>query len=152
MDSFQVLGQTIQSFLSQLKRAKVRCQDLMIFFTTCIHPLLTYAYEVYNFNLQEKQKSSLERIQKRAMRIIDGFDTPFEVALESSSIVKLSLKLCDDFLSMISSNTKDKLFEYLPFNTKTNLPLRNIRKFLILDVILTALEILLTKSIQYVNC
>ena len=53
-------------------------------------------------------------------------------ALELSSLEKLSTyrdKLCDDFLLKISSNKKDKLFKYLPFNTNTNLPLRNIRKF-----------------------
>ena len=150
--SFQVLGLTIQSnikwdqqvekickkaskrlnFLSQLKRAKVQGEDLVKFYVTCIRPVLTYACEVYNFNLQEKQKLSLERIQKRAMRIIYGFDTQYDVALESSCLVKLSTyrdKLCDEFLTKISSNMKDKLFKYLPFNKNTNLPLRNVGKF-----------------------
>ena len=96
MDSFQVRGLTIQSdlkwdqqvekickkaskrlyFLSQLKRAKVQRKDLMKFYVTCIRPVLTYACEVDNFNVQEKQKSSLDRNQERAMRIIHGFDTP----------------------------------------------------------------------------
>ena len=102
MDSFQVLGLTIQSnlkwdqqvekickkaskrlyFLPQLKRAKVQGKDLVKFYVTCIRPVLTYASEVYNFNLQEKQKLFLERIQKRAMRIIYGFDTQYDAALE----------------------------------------------------------------------
>ena len=94
--------------------------------------VLTYACEVFNFNLQEKLKESLERVQKRAMRIIHGFDTPYEVALDLSSLEWLSShreNLCDDFLLKISGNIKDKLFKYLPFNTNTVLPLRNIRKF-----------------------
>ena len=61
-----------------------------------------------------------------------GFDLPYDVAIELFSLENLSTdrdKLCDDFLLKISRNTKDKLFKYLPFNTNTNLSLRNIRKF-----------------------
>ncbi len=152
VDSFQVLGMTIQSnlkwdqhvekickkaskrlyFLSQLKRAKVPTKDLVNFYITCIRPVLTYACEVFNFSLQDNLKSLLERIQKRAMRIIHGFDTPYDVALELSSLERLSDyrdNFCDEFLSKISNNTEDKLFKYLPFNTNINLPIRNIRKF-----------------------
>ena len=42
-------------FLSQLTRAKVQRKDLVKFYVTCIRPALTYACEVYNFNLQEKK-------------------------------------------------------------------------------------------------
>ncbi len=59
-------------------------------------------------------------------------DTPYDVALELSSLERLSDyrdNLCDEFLSKISNNTEDKLFKYLPFNTNINLPIRNIRKF-----------------------
>jgi hypothetical protein len=152
VDSFHVLGMTIQSnlkwdqhvekickkaskrlyFLSQLKRAKVPTKELVNFHITCIRPVLTYACEVFNFSLQDNLKSLLERIQKRAMRIIHGFDTPYDVALELSSLERLSDyrdNLCDEFLSKISNNTEDKLFKYLPFNTNINLPIRNIRKF-----------------------
>ena len=93
VDSFQLLGLTIQNnlkwdkhvekickktskclyFLSQLKRVKVQTKELVEFYVTCIRPVLTYACEVLNFNLQDKLKSSLERIQKRAMRIIHGY-------------------------------------------------------------------------------
>jgi hypothetical protein len=76
VDSFQLLGLTIQNnlkwdkhfenickkaskrlyFLSQLKRAKVQTKELVEFYVTCIRPVLTYACEVFNFNLQEKLK------------------------------------------------------------------------------------------------
>ena len=113
-----------------MKRAKVQTKELVEFYVTCIRPVLTYACEV--FNLQEKLKSSLERIQKRAMRIIHGYDTPYDVALELSSLERLSAyrdNLCDDLLLKVSRNTEDKLHNLLPFNTNRNLPLRNIRKF-----------------------
>jgi hypothetical protein len=102
------------------------------FYVTCIRPVLTYVCEVFNFNLQEKLKWWLERIQNRAMRIIHGYDTPYDVALELSSLERLSAyrdNLCDDLLLKVSRNTEDKLHNLLPFNTNRNLPLRNIRKF-----------------------
>ena len=74
----------------------------------------------------------MERIQKRAMRIIHGYDTPYDIALELSSLERLSAyrdNLCDDLLLKVSRNTEDKLHNLLPFNTNRNLPLRNIRKF-----------------------
>ena len=152
VDSFHLLGLTIQNnlkwdkhverickkaskrlyFLSQLKRAKVQSRELVEFYVTCIRPVLTYACEVFNFNLQDKLKLSMERIQKRAMRIIHGYDTPYDVALELSSLERLSAyrdNLCDDLLLKVSRNTEDKFHNLLPFNTNRNLPLRNIRKF-----------------------
>ncbi len=147
VDSFQVLGMIIQSnlkwdqqvekickkasnrlyFLSQLKRAKVPTKDLVNFYITCIRPVLTYACEVFNFSLHDNLKSLLKRIQKRAMSIIHGFDTLYNVALELSSLERLSAyrdNLCDEFLSKISNNTEDKLFKYLPFKLFKYLPLR----------------------------
>jgi hypothetical protein len=35
-------------------------KELVEFYVTCIRPDLTYACEVFNFNLQDKLKSSLE--------------------------------------------------------------------------------------------
>jgi hypothetical protein len=110
VDSFQLLGLTIQNnlkwdkhvekickkaskrlyFLSQLKRVKVQTKELVEFYVTCIRPVLTNVCEVFNFNLQGKLKSSFERIRKRAMRIIHGYDTPYDVALELSSLDRLS--------------------------------------------------------------
>ena len=95
LDSFQAAGLTIESnlkwdqqvemiwkraskrlyFLSQLKRAIVQSMDLVKFYATSIRSLLTYGCQFFNFSLQEKLKLSLERIQKRTMRIIHGFLT-----------------------------------------------------------------------------
>ena len=112
-------------FLSQFKRAKVQSKDLLEFYVTCIRPVLTYACEVFNFNLQEKLKSSLERIQKRAMRIIDGYDTPYDVASELSSLERLSAyrdNLCDDFLLKVSVIRRTNcIIFYLLIRTETYL-------------------------------
>ena len=57
-------------FISQLKRARVAKQDLVLFYTSCILSILTYASPVFFSALPEYLKNELERIQKRALRII----------------------------------------------------------------------------------
>ena len=57
-------------FLSELKRARVAKQDLVLFYTSCIRSILTYASPVFFYALPEYLKNELERIQKRALRII----------------------------------------------------------------------------------
>ena len=57
-------------FLSQLKRARVTKQDLVLFYTSCICSILTYASPVFPYALPEYLKNELERIQKRALGII----------------------------------------------------------------------------------
>ena len=57
-------------FLSQLKRARVAKQDLVLFYTSYIHSIVTYASPVFFYALPEYLKNELERIQDRALRII----------------------------------------------------------------------------------
>ena len=57
-------------FLSQLKRARVGTKELVLFFTTCIRPILEYASPVFHNGLTNYLSQDLERIQKRALRII----------------------------------------------------------------------------------
>ena len=77
-------------FISQLKRAKVSPEDLIKFYVACIRSVLLYACQVYHYNLPEYLSKSLEQIQKRAMRIIYGYDTSYNSALEQAGINKLS--------------------------------------------------------------
>ena len=57
-------------FLSKLKRARVGTKELVLFFTTCIRPILEYASPVFHNGLTNYLSQDLERIQKRALRII----------------------------------------------------------------------------------
>ncbi len=89
-------------FISQLKRAKVSPEDLIKFYVACIRSVLLYACQVYHYNLPEYLSKSLEQIQKRAMKIIFGYDTSYNSALEQAGINKLSADcrqhLCVSFL------------------------------------------------------
>jgi hypothetical protein len=109
----------ISYFLSQLKRAKLPSNDLVNFYVTCIRSLLLYSCQVFHFNLPEFLNIMLERIQKRALNIIYGYDVPYSEALVMSKLHKLSdhrSYLCDEFFNKIVMNPNDKLHGLLPYN------------------------------------
>ena len=121
-------------FLSQLKRAKVPSNDLVNFYVTCIRSLLLYSCQVFHFNLPEFLNIMLERIQKRAMNIIYGYDVPYSEALVMSKLHRLSdhrRHLCDEFFNKIVMNPNDKLHGLLPYNLSVISSLRNKRNFTI---------------------
>ena len=57
-------------FLKQLKCAKVPPKDMLLFYTTCIRPVLEYACPVFHHSLPQYLSNEMERLQKRALRII----------------------------------------------------------------------------------
>ena len=56
--------------LRQLKRAKGDPAQLLCFYTTCIRPVSEYACQVFHNGLPEYLSDELEKIQRRALRII----------------------------------------------------------------------------------
>ena len=65
------------SFLRQLKRANVSCDDLVQFYCMCIRPVVEYASPVFHYALPAYLNDELERIQKSALSIITSSDTPY---------------------------------------------------------------------------
>ena len=57
-------------FLVQLKRARVPQKDLCLFYITCVRSVIDYAAPVFHHALPAYLSQELERVQKRAMRII----------------------------------------------------------------------------------
>ena len=57
-------------FLIQLKRARVSQKDLCLFYITCVRSVIDYAVPVFHYALPAYLMPELERVQKRAMRII----------------------------------------------------------------------------------
>ena len=54
-------------FLKQLKRARVPCKDMVLFYISCIRSILTYAVPVFHYALPKYLQCDLERVQKRAL-------------------------------------------------------------------------------------
>jgi hypothetical protein len=57
-------------FLRQLKRAKLPPNDLVLFYITCTRPVVEYACKVFHNSLPQYLSDDLEKLQKRAFRII----------------------------------------------------------------------------------
>ena len=71
-------------FLRQLKRAKVPSNDLLLLYVTCILPVTEYACQVFHDSLPQYLSDELEKLQKRAFRIIFP-DMHYKEVLETIS-------------------------------------------------------------------
>ena len=66
------------------------------------------------------------------MKIIFGYDTSYNSALEQAGINKLSdcrQHLCDKFFSKVIANPADRLYNLVPHNENQRNYLRNLRPF-----------------------
>ena len=57
-------------FPRQPKRSLVKSEDLLLFYVTCIRPVIEYACPVYNHSLPQYPSVDFEGCQRRALRII----------------------------------------------------------------------------------
>ena len=76
--------------LSKLKAFKVSRQDLVKIWTTFIRPISEYVAPLWHSSLTITEKVKIERLQKRALRIIMGADYPgYNNALEMLNLPSL---------------------------------------------------------------
>ena len=122
-------------FLRQLKRAKMPTNDLLSFYTTCIRPVAEYACPIFHTALPQYLSDRLERLQKRALRIISTNDLSYGQALEVFNIPTLYDKReaisNSMFQEIISNNVNNnhKLYPLLPPPYIGTLRTRKNRKF-----------------------
>ena len=76
-------------FLKQLKRVNIPAKDLLIFYLTCIIPVMEYACPVFQSALPAYLSAELEQLQKGAKQIIFLF-LPFSDALHQANLETLS--------------------------------------------------------------
>jgi len=60
-------------FLKQLRTAGVPPQQLLLFYTAVIRPVLKFACPVWHYSITQAQSQHLESIQKRAVHMIFSF-------------------------------------------------------------------------------
>ena len=104
-------------FLRQLKRAKVPANDLLSFYTTCIRPVAEYVCPVFHTALPQYLSDQLERLQKRALRIISTNDLSYKQALEVFNIHTLYDRretIGNSMFQEISNDNNHKLYSLLP--------------------------------------
>ena len=131
-------------FLSQLKRARVAKQDLvpsesyhlgdrllLPFYTSCIRSILTYASPVFFYALPEYLKNELERIQKRALRIICPGHC-YNDAMELANIVPISdyiLEICKQTFDRIINDSGHRLYSLVQQRGPSQYALRRTKRF-----------------------
>jgi hypothetical protein len=75
-------------FLWQLKRTKLPIHDLLLFYKTCIRPVIEYASPVFHNALPQYLLNVLERLQKHALRILYP-ELSYILALDMSGMATL---------------------------------------------------------------
>ena len=118
-------------FLRQLKRAKIPTKELLTFYITTVRPVAEYACPVFHNALPACLSAELEKLQKRAMRIIFPF-MPYKVALANAGLPSMyerretiTAKLFNDVIS----NPNHKLHSLPPTRNQPKYSLRNNRAY-----------------------
>ena len=118
-------------FLRQLKRSGVALSELVLFYVTCIRPVLEYASPVFHRSLTNYISEDLELIQRRALRIIYP-DLSYRVALETAGLLKLHErreKISTDLFDEIVCDPTHRLHSLLPQRKNCKYALRHNRDF-----------------------
>ena len=125
--------------LKQLKRADVAKVELVKFYCSCIRSVLEYACQLFHSALPQYLVKDIERIQKRALRIIYP-DLTYSVALKNSTLENRREYLSSKLFNEIASNNNHKLAKLLPPKAVSR-DLRNKRTF----------EVPLANTLRYEN-
>ena len=118
-------------FLSQLKRSNVGSKELITFYCTCIRPVTEYGCPVFHDSLPNYLVKDIERIQKRAMRIIFPA-LSYDESLSVAELVPLEARrqqLTDKLFQQIISDPSHKLNKLLPPVNECQIKLRKKRLF-----------------------
>ena len=116
-------------FLVQLKRAKLPCWDLVLFYATCIRSILVYAATVFCYALPKYLQCELERVQKRALSVIRSslsYDEAFDEA-GIPTIISCYEDICGKVFNAALVNKENKLNKLLTEVNKVPYSLRNHR-------------------------
>ena len=120
--------------LVQLKRAKVPNKEIVNFYTICIRPILEYASTVFHYSLPKYLSDELERVQKRALRIVYP-SKHYNEALSESGLATLYARrhaACVKLFNQILDDPNHKLNELVPRSVSPlSYNLRKKKNFLI---------------------
>ena len=76
---------------------------------------------VFHYSLPEYLSINMERIQKGAMHIIHGYDTPYEQALATSGIPNVDMNFVPPFSTKLLCNKKNN---YISFYSQESLKIK----------------------------
>ena len=85
--------------LVQLKRAKLPCRDLVLFYAISVRSILVYAAPVFFYALTKYLQCELEQVQKRALLIICP-SLSYNEALNEAGIPTI-ISCCEDICDKV---------------------------------------------------
>ena len=112
--------------LRLLKRSSIPSSKLVRVFNTCIRPILEYSCEVWHHSLPQYLGDQIERIQRRALRIIFP-DCCYDIAMDRAGVVSLFIRretICNRFFERMRTDEAHKLHSLVPSNRDTEYSLR----------------------------
>ena len=118
--------------LKVLKKFKLPVCDLLTIYICYVRPLLEYAVPVWNASITVSDVHKLERVQKRALRIILGPDYEcYSHALETCNLTTLEIRRQNICFKFANNLYKSEVFnKWLPnkVSEKVQYSLRNANK------------------------
>ena len=114
-----------------LKRAGVDVISLVQIYCTCIRSTLEYACQTFHSNLPEYLSNQIERIQKRALRMLYP-EERYGDALKLTGLQSLADRrdrLSRELFNSVSINNNHKLADLLPPLNPNNINLRSTSKY-----------------------
>lgn len=117
--------QTLKKFarliwvIVNLKKARLEKLTIVRAYTSMIRPVVEYASNVYHTMLTVGLSEKIERCQKRIMKMIFGFEIPYENALEMAGIERLSARREGLFRRFCHKMSKSERFcrKWLPLKS-----------------------------------
>ena len=120
-------------FLIQLKRANVARHELILFYTSCIRSVMTYASPAFFYALPLYLRKDLENVEKRALSIICP-GLAYRKALEVSNIMSINdyiTSLCKETFLSIANDPAHRLHNMLQSSGPSSYNLRCEGRFAI---------------------
>ena len=114
--------------LFHLRRAKLREEILVGVYKAMLRPLLEYGSNVFSTMLNEEEKDRLESCQKKALKIIYGFEMSYNKMLEESSLEDLSTRRKNMFEKFCLKSSKSERFRRKWLPQKETEDTRTLRK------------------------
>ena len=99
-------------------------------YTATVRSVLEYSSNVYHSQLNQHQINLLERVQKRSLRVIYGYQHTYEHLLELSGLEKLETRRQNAFEKFTNKTLKKPKYQsWFPLKTQIR-EVRNIRPYI----------------------
>jgi hypothetical protein len=113
--------------MKQLKRSGLSDNDFKCYYIASVRSILEYACQVFHYGLPEYLSDQIERIQKKALRIICP-DLSYSEAIEELDMETLKTRrkgLCTKVFKSIVNDKHHKIHHLLPTKRSNTYNLRN---------------------------